>query len=279
MPAGIFDASKVSFVYSGGGSNIFPEKSLGGSPSAFPIQLGLNNLFDDSFSSGILRQNDYCCFYVFNDNDSTYRDAVIWVESQTDGGADIQLGLRTAVEKQKIIIEAIAVTGGSLTMDVGGCEFTFSYSSDITVWASNLKSALITSCSLTNADVVGSTFDSGPTELFIFEITFDTTNSAYDLIEFVSSTLTGSGILTPAIQRIVAGGPINEIAAAIGNKNTIPAGVSFGLTNRSMPTSVGTLKSNEGFPVWVKRTIPTDAVKTTPDGFIFKIGGIGVINI
>tara|TARA_Y100000034_G_scaffold134066_1_gene201507 strand:- start:12644 stop:13945 length:1302 start_codon:yes stop_codon:yes gene_type:complete len=278
---GIFNPFRVSLVYSGGGNNIFPNKSLGGLPSAFPVQSGLNNLFDDSFPGEFEGEDDYRCFYVFNDNeDSAFENAIIWVESQIEGGANIQLGVRNSTEKQKIVIEAIEVTGGSLTMDVGGCEFTFAYDADIDVWASNLQSAINTTCSLDGVTVAGSTFDAGATELFIFDVSFggDGDNRAYDLIEFVSSTLTGNGILEPAVQRTTAGGPINEVAPAIGSETTPPAGISFSLPNRDDPTTVGTLNPNEGFPIWVKRSTAVDAEKTMPDGFVFKIRGKGILN-
>ena len=136
-------ASNISFVLSGGASNINPNNSLGGDPSSTSINGGLlNNLFDDVASYESENGNeDYRCIYVFNDGETTVWDMKLWADSITEGNVQIKLGIESSNEKQRITI--IGATGGILELQYKDRSFSSDYNSNFE--EDNVKDSKISS--------------------------------------------------------------------------------------------------------------------------------------
>lgn len=262
-------ARDISFVLSGGTSNLDPNLSLGGDPSSAPIPSGvLNNLFDDISSaetnSGV---EDYRCFYIFNDGETAVWDLKIWTEVETIGGAFIEIGIRSFDEKQRITI--LGANGGSLTLSYKNRPFTTNYNSDTGAWALAIQESLL---NLTVSDeseekifrnvlVLGTNTSSG----VLFDILWsnkdgkqnlETISHIYDENgEITGNSLTSSGTVSVLINVIQNGEPINSIADNIDVDTTPPGGVGFFTASVSSPLILPKLSPGEGFPIWIKRTV------------------------
>ena len=166
------------------------------------------------------------------------------------------MGIRIANEKQRITINADNITGGTTTFSFEDffvtAEFTFSYNSDVSVWASNFEAALRAAVIvLSTVTVTGSVY----LTTTIFEVNFidDDGRKRQPVIKFVSSALTGTNIDDPVIVVLEKGGPANDIAPDIDVDTTPPGNIEFKFTNENGPFICGTLDPGEGIPIWAKR--------------------------
>ncbi len=109
-----FPRNDVSFVLSGGSSNLNPKKSLGGASSAYFISNLRNNLLDTAEFDKNSQNNiiDYRAFYIFNDNQyNTLYNVKVWIEI-TDTICDISIGVGEIGDVSPHIgYESIAPTG------------------------------------------------------------------------------------------------------------------------------------------------------------------------
>lgn len=265
-------SSNLSFVLSGGTTNIDPNASLGGDPSATPIANNrLNNLFDDvtqdEGDDGVV---DYRCLYVFNDSEKTIYSLNIWIFYDFADGAVIELGTSSRDEVQRILLTGNP-TGGSFTISYGGESLVSTYNSDIGTWATNLQAAInaleVDDKYLLRDTTVTAQTASGKV---IFDLNFVGRDAkrSHDLFQLESNDLTG--ISSIAISAVQTGGPINVIAPAISIDTTPPAGVSFYAPSESSPIGLPYLKPDEGFPIWVKRTIPEGTGPYPEDGVTIR---------
>jgi hypothetical protein len=268
-----FTTDQVLFFFSGGSQNRFTELSLGGEPSEFPVPSNQNNLFDDSNLN--LRgddKTDFRCIYLFNKSVGLVTGTKVWLDSQAEGGSDIELGVRIANEKQRVTINADSIVGGSTTFSFNEVEFSFSHDSDVATWASNFETALNALDALSTTTVTGSTF----LTTTIFDVDFLSSDGSrrHPVIEFVSHTLTGSGIDDPVIAVLEKGGPINDIAPDIDLATSPPGNIEFLFSDVDNPFIIGTLNPNEGLPIWVKRETTGDS-EFLADNFSIKASGVG----
>lgn len=270
-------ASDISLNLSGGSTNTNPNNSLGGDPSAFEITGVLQNLFNnvtqENAASGY---TDYRCFYVFNNNSSdTLFASSVYFDNVLDSEPQLQIGLFLADDVQRLVISQ-NVTSGTLTLRYGST--TYYYTSAIN-WGgnylqfrTNMENALNAVANLSGVQVLASAGGS----YYTYEIAFtgDDGNKYQPTLAVSSNNLsTGTGAPTVAIQKIVDGGPINTISSTLSNATTPPVGITFYNTAQASKKLVGTLRPNEGFPVWVKRIIPRDANPSAVSGSTFKIIG------
>ena len=270
-------ASDISLNLSGGATNTNPNLSLGGNPSAYEITSVMQNLFNnvtqENAASGY---TDYRCFYVFNNNATdTLFSSSVYFDNVLDSAPQLQLGLFLADDVQRMVISQDVISG-TLTLRYG--DSTYYYTSAISWGGSylqfrtNMETALNALSSLSGVQILASAGGS----FFTFEIAFtgDDGNKYQPTLAVSANNLsTGSGTATVAIQKIVDGGPINTIPDTLANATTAPVNTTFYNTSDAERKAVGTLRPNEGFPVWVKRTVPPDANPSAASGSTFKLVG------
>lgn len=261
--------SDINIVYSGGVQNTEADNSLGGYPSPISIESEeQNNLFDDVSARETTRgHTDYRCFYVFNDSLDLKYNVDIYYEYLNNIGATIQLGILLQNEVRNLEFTTIP-TGGTFTITVQGLKSgTITWDSDPNEVASRIENALkeVTDCTV---EVI----NSGE---FYYKITFKGIlgNKALSSMSITDNNLTPSGSITPTIQQITIGSPINTIAPDTGFENIVPSGVPFYTV--TSPLNIGTLNAAEGFPVWIKRTVSAGFEPVEGDGFIFHTNVTG----
>lgn len=271
----ITSSNDISVVLSGGTTNINVNNSLGGNPSSSPITSGnINNLFDDvapkETEDG---HEDYRCFYIFNDGESPIFLINVWILLDFDGGATIELGVEQRDETQRITLDNATVTGGSLTLSYAGQSLISNFNSDLGVWATELQDSLN---GLTVGgepllrDVVVSAQGIGPDRI-IFDINFNGSDGSrnHPVIEIVANNLTPAStdatITTPQ-----EGAPVNTIAAQIGLETTPPGGIVFFTPSEASPIAIPRLDPEDGFPLWVKRTVTEGTSAKEQDGFSLR---------
>jgi hypothetical protein len=266
------EPSDIVLVLSGGSINTNTDRSLGGDPAAATISGGINNLFSDvTPAQAAAGRTDYRCFYVFNDNGTdTFKSVVVWIDSQADHGATAQLGVAMQNDLQLMTITG-PVVGGSLTMDLDGSSFSFSWNPDLAVWGNNLQTALNALAGVDGAQVSASLFGA----VYSFQIVFQGRDSGrfFPLMAVTSMGLTGTGPITVSMTKLVNGAPINSIAPEIDVATTPPPGVTFADSSSEMPIPIGDIRPTEGFPVWVKRVTDPGTQPLANDGFVLGIEG------
>lgn len=257
-------------VLTGGSNNTDPNLSIGGDPSSQPLIGVLNNLYDNvDEDEALVGQVEYRCIYIFNNNsvDSFYNTEII-IRSQVEGGASIEVGIDAKHESQRLAL-AGSPTGGSFDISYtppGGTleTRTVNYDPDPATWATNLQTAINSIDSLDCTVSVGGTFVNR-----IFNINF-TDYRSHDFLTIDLTNLTG-GATTSSVSKTVAGSPINSVPSLLEIDTTAPNGVDFYTPSLAEPIEIGTLYPEEGFPIWVKRTVAaaTDAIEN--DGFQLRI--------
>ena len=266
----MINGSAIVFTLSGGTANADPNLSLGGDPSAQPIIGVTNNMFEDiSQELATSGYTDYRCFYVFNNNslDSMF-GTVVYVKSQIDLGASVQIGVSKETDAQKITVSG-TVSGGSFTIAYEGENAVVNYHGDLATWANNIITALNASTGLSGVEVNSS----GGGGSVVFNLLFqgDDDNRNHSLLTVVSNDLGGEN--TIAVSKTVEGSPINSIPAGIDFSTIAPSGVTFVDTSSIAPIVLGTLKALDGVPIWIKRTTPEGAGAVLGDGFTLAISG------
>lgn len=268
-------ATDLSLVLSGGTNNLNPNLSLGGGPSSLRVSNNnLNNLFSDiTPDESEAGKEDYRCLYFFNDGDDFVYNVQLWMQNQTEGGSDIQIGLQIQDEIQRITISGAVLTGGSFEITYENIPVSSSYNSDLGTWATDLQNNLR---SITNdeghqllEDVVVSAQSVGST--VIFDISFAGQNAKrnHDSITISGNNLVPSVNITAAT--IQQGAPINTVAPTLEVDTTPPGGVSFFIPTEATPLSVPNLGPAEGFPIWFKRITVEGATALADDSFSMRI--------
>lgn len=257
-------ADDIVLVYSGGSNNAIAELSLGGEPSGFPVTEAINNIFDnvsdEETDAGLV---DYRCIYVFNNHsDASLYNIKVYLNSQVDGGATVQIGISKATEIQRISILGQPL-GGSFTISYQNDNVIVPYNSDPGIWATSLQDGLNALDTLSGIIVNASV----STNLLVFEIRFegDDNFKSHELIQLEANHLTNSPSIV--ISELVMGSPTNSIAPDIEFDTVIPFGVTFTDTNKTSPLTLDLLLPDEGFPLWFKRTTAAGTAATTNDGF------------
>lgn len=267
-------ASDISYVYSGGATNTDPDESLGGDASVHVI---VGNVIFDSVTPNEAAAGsiDYRCVYISNDNASdNFYNAEILIQSQVAGGATVMLGFDEVNDRQSTTITNFStVTGGSVTMeyvDTSSHSFTFAWNASVTTMASNYQTQIRTIDYLGDVTVTGS-YDAG-TNTATFEVNFvgDAANRYHQGMTVTTNSLTYSGSApTVANTKVIDGGPINSTAELIDVETTPPTNVTFS----SSGFTVGTFRSMDIIPVWVKRTVASGSTAIENDGFVLRLTG------
>ena len=127
----------------------------------------------------------------------------------------------------------------------------------------NLQNAIRSISGLDGATVIGGRKDNSASLSVNFFGVGD--HKSHDLLEIVENSV-GTN---PSILKIADGSPINRTAQLVESTTSEPVGVTF--YPYGVIKTIGTLNSQEFFPVWIKRTLKNNAVYTSEDGFSFKL--------
>jgi hypothetical protein len=261
--------SDIEFFLSGGSTNSNPNNSIGGLPSGFLVLGSANNLFSDLSSETVTAgRTDYRCFYIANGNSTeSLRNVEIFFSSQSSGGSSVQMGVQTSTEIQRISI-AIPAYFGSLVMRYESTTFTVPWGLSPSDFKVNLQYQL----SLT---VPGTTVSMEVQDKYYFTISFlgDSNNRSHPLLEVVENNLQAPVTPTVSVTRVAGGGPINSIAPVLSVDTVSPARVLFYSADESSKLSIGTLKSGDKIPVWIKRVTGAGVDYLESDYFDFRIKG------
>lgn len=265
-------ADDISIVLSGGINNLDPSLSLGGYPSTKQIRDGLvNNLFadvtPDQTSTGY---EDYRCFYVFNDSEDPVYNIEVWIESEVEGGASIELGIEEADETQRITLVGLMPTSGHMILSYEGIPFTINTFTDLGEAATEIQTALNSLVDENGLPLLENVTVLSPSSLgssvFLFDIIFSGHDGkrSHDQITVVENTYEPSVVISVAVTQ--QGAPVNTIAPEVLNEVAPPPNVNFYVPTSESPINLYILKPTDGFPIWVKRTTPKGATSVASDG-------------
>lgn len=259
-------ANDISLVLSGGSTNINPNLSLGGDPSATPVSDGvINNLFDDILPEEATEgHEDYRCVYYFNDGTASVYDIELYIDEDFAGGATVELGIESRDEIQRITITN-GPSGGDLRLDYDGSQFITEHNPDLSVWAGNLQNDLRSLPNLQDVIVIAQSAGGGT---ILFDISFinDDGKKNHPLIEVVTNNLTPTGVEV-SVATTTQGAPVNTIASEIDVETTPPGNIGFYAPSETSPITIPQLRPSEGFPLWVKRVCEAGVDPKERDGF------------
>lgn len=273
----MINPSDIIFVLSNGSyppTNSDPNESLGSTPSNVGVGTSLENLFQnittEEASSGVI---DYRCFYVFNDSATDDLPSTsIYLDGQLDSPVQLSIGVNTVDDVQTLTINGTP-TGGSIILNYDGsntASITYSVISGVTGFATAIQNALNALSELSGVTCTGINF--GTYQQYTITFSGDDGNR-YQPTLIVSNSLTGTGVNT-TMAKAINGSPINSIAPLITSSLSAPAGINFIQTSISNKKYIGLLKATEGFPIWIRRSIPSQTNASNQSGAIFKITGI-----
>lgn len=266
-------AADISFVLSGGTNNLDPNQALGGDPSNTPIINNvLNNLYDDvAPDEAEDGHEDYRCFYIFNDGETTIYAVNLFIVDDFGSGANVEIGIESRNETQRITIGGIP-SDGFMEISYEGQSILSGFTADLGQWALDIQGALNALTDGTNSlldDVIVTAEVAGSST--IFDINF----TGMDGKKNHSEILVLNNQLVPAVNINVStpqrGAPINTIAPQINSELTPPTGVSFFTASESSPITIPKLVPNDGFPIWVKRTVDPESEAVAADGFVLRL--------
>ena len=269
------NSNDISIVLSGGTTNFSPNNSLGGQPSSAPITSAvINNLFDDvSPEESEDGHEDYRCVYIFNDGETPIYLIEVYIQEDFEEGATMEIGIEKRDETQRLTLDNATPTGGSLTLSYAGNNFISNYDSDLGDWAvalqTSLNNILIEGENLLKDVAVTAQTATGG--VIIFDINFVDSDGArnHDKIVIEANNLTPASV-GAAVSTTQEGSPINTVAPTIGLETTPPGGISFFAASQQSPITLPRLDPADGFPLWVKRFVPSGTTAKASDGFTLR---------
>lgn len=267
----------ISIVYSdgqigGSGTNCLPQNSLGGDPSNCPVTTTINNLFESLTTEQTQEGRiDYRCFYIFNDSlTEDLPNSSIFFNNQYNAPAQLQIGVNTFDDVQKITIATSPVSGTiKITFDAVETS-AITLGGSISTNQTNIANALNALASLSGVTVLGADFGTYQT----YTLTFSGAdgNRFQPQVSVSNNSLSGSPSIT--VQKSVNGSPINTVAPVVVSGLNAPAGINFYSTDPDNRKIIGTLKSGEGFPIWIKRVVPSGSNPSDLAGAVFRFQGL-----
>jgi hypothetical protein len=271
MPVATMTVDDIEFR--GSSHSVLGTNNLGGSMGSVLPTPNLNNLFNDvGPKASRLGLTDYRCIYVRNKHGTeTLRNVRLFIDSQRDGGAQIELGVKLRNEIQKV-----AITGGqpneedSMTLLLPGYlpSFTVEYDPNITKWVGNFQTEIrgVDELSDTRVTVASNIIGTVFTISFIGQVE----NHQLPLISVVSNDLDNASI---NVSLDVSGSPVGTSAPTIASKTEAPAGIDFMLALRGNPLKLGDLKPLQAVPIWTRRIVPAGSLARIKDNFVLMVYG------
>lgn len=266
----------LSFVLSGGSSNVEPDKSLGGDPSDTAItNNSINNLFDDLTTDDTeAGSEDYRCFYVFNDGTIPLYNLRLWIYEDFAVSSSLELGVKLQDETQRITLVG-PPTSGFFVFSYDGNLITSAWRENLNTWAAEMQASLLALTDDDDAPYFSSVTVTAQSLTNISTIIFDIAFTALDGSRRHSLFVSEQNVFLPAtsisISYLQAGYPINVIAPTINVETTTPGGVNFYAPTEFSPIVLPRLSPGDGVPVWVRRTTSAGSVARSSDGFSIRI--------
>ena len=257
----MISAKDIIFVLSGGTINTDPSQSLGGDPSMHRISASINSLFDNvSETEANDGHVDYRCIYIFNNSEiGSFRSVSLFLgaEQSVDAeGASINVGTISNIDVQRIRIDC-PVDSGTFTLSYEGTlSNSIEFNADSIITAANIELAVNELLRSLGVRVLGvGPIPSSVGASYYFDVYFeeDVGGINHDILVVESNDLMPETIVD--VSKVAQGGPINAIAASLDFDTISPNGVIFSYPTRSNPIVIGNLRSGDGFPIWVKRTV------------------------
>lgn len=268
-------SSDITYLLSGGDSNIKPLGSLGGGPSSQSLGTYLNNLFP-SFSNKSSPGSVYRCIYVKNTHSSGHlMDLKVYLSEE----AGASLGIQVRDEVQWIVLSGDPV-GGTFSIAYTAFDGTQEITSDIewvptlSAMESRIEEALNGLAYL--SDVVVTASRDGD---YIYQVNFTGLDGGrrHEALSIASSDFYGSVSFDVVVRQ--TGSPMNAVAPSIGVENQAPIGVSFASPDTlAEAIEVGDLGPGEFFPVWLLRTTTQSDIdamtESATDSLALKLSGV-----
>jgi hypothetical protein len=260
------------FLLSGGHLNQLTENSIGGSPSTFKIEGGLNNLFTNiSIEQQQEGLQDFRCFYIKNTGHDIIKNFKMWIGKEKNGariniGTDLQSDVQTLFVKKDNPHGSFFLTYTTKRNKVTVEEKTkdIRWNQDVHIVSKEIRAELNKLIGLSDVICEAESSDEG----HLFAIIFPKGRKQLPLK--VNGNLTSNIEIT----HLLTGGPINTIAPNIGNSNTPPIRVEFSDYTEDTPLSLGNLLPTDILPIWIRRIFDsTSQIKSNPDKFIINISG------
>lgn len=274
----IVSGTDIALFLSGGSNNNNPDLSIGGNPSNVMISSStLNNLFGDVSTIDSLQGSvDYRCVYLFNNHPTSSFHNVNLFISKNSLISSLKIGIKNRTEIQSIIISSNnVITSGNVILNYGdSTPLQFNFNSNINIWANNLRVALNGHPDLSGVKVTPFTDGSG--QLFEFKVFFEGNddNRFHELLSIQENNIDNSNVMTNKEQN---GSPINSIPPLLTSTKVKPNSVDFQDYNELSPLFFKELKSGDGIPIWIERTINPNTPATVDDGFTLRIIGEPII--
>jgi hypothetical protein len=261
-----FKPSDIIFVLSGGPDNDSPLASIGGEPSAYPIDLGHQNLFPHVSPLQLkIDHIDYRCIYVFNQNEKeTLQDVSIQADSKSEIFCD--LGYTLQNDLQRIVVTGTPDGLFSLTNVTNNKSIPIFYLPKALDFL-NCINMSINSFS----GMKGLVARPGPESKnsISFDVIFDgpERNKYHDTFSVSNNQLQTASVV---VQKIINGGPINTVAQLLNSGLEMPDVTWW--RSEDKPPKIGSLHPGEGLPIWIRRIIPK-GTKKSHNGIVLKVTG------
>ena len=267
--------SDIKFFHSGGTVNNDPDFDLGGLVSIFPLATpSLNNLFD-ALTRKQTQNNDYVdyrCFYIFNKHSTdTLFDAKLYIESERKSGSFIDIGVPIMNEKQQLIFVGTPWEGDNITLDVDDNMVVIDYYLNVTQWQGEIQTKLRGLPHL--QDVIVEQVGSPANVSFTVNFIGSACCRAFPVIGEIANGLHNT---TLNVLQVQVGTPIGSTAGTISTRLHRPTGILFSYPLVGNPISLGNLRPDEGFPVWVRRTTRQGTLIGIEDNFVLRVEGATV---
>lgn len=249
--------SDIKFYYSGSGTSLNPELSLGGARSSQEVVELFDDLTGKESRAGLI---DYRCFYIKNTHVSdTLRNAKFYVDWERKSGSFIDVGIKHKNEKQVVGINGTQPPNENdfmiLNLATYG-DFTVPYHVNITEWQGRFLTAIrgIDGLQDVQVDVAGTI--GFPTNV-AFTISF-TGHAESRKLENMTVIQNDLDLQSISVVQIQDGSPISVVACTVSTTIVTPACVDFEYPLRGSPIELGDLRPNDEFPVWLRRTTPAN---------------------
>lgn len=247
----------IKFYYSGSGTAVNPELSLGGPRASQEVVELFDTVSAKKSRAGLI---DYRCFYIKNTHaDETLRNAKFYVDWERKSGSLVDVGVKHTKE-----VQAVEIMGSqppnendSMTLNLPTYgDFTVDYHVNITEWQGRFLTSIRGLDGMQDVQVEVAGEIGFPTNV-VFTVYFlgQADSRKLQLMTVVQNNLDFQSI---SIVEIKEGSPISVTACTIPAVTTAPACVNFEYPLRGSPIELGDLRPNDEFPVWLRRTTPSN---------------------
>jgi hypothetical protein len=196
----------------------------------------------------------------------------IFILSEVPEGGSVKMGVKRKTDKQSIAVSSSQVIStGNVTLRYGDTYgITFSHNSNLLNWGNNLKNAINSHPDLSGVEV--STFTDGTGKLFEFMVSFERDDDYrfHELLTVHENNISNSQI---NINKERDGSPINSVPFLSSSERVKPNDVVFDEYNSSNTLFFKELKSGDGIPIWIERSILPNTEPIANDGFTLRIIG------